>query len=198
MEHGTSTVAEMEQTKGPMMPRKRKPGRRTPSGRLSRAKLQPYDRGTERAQMIRAIYGTDCTDAIGRAYRAGLLGDEAVAKPRLDLGRHLAALYWRHLKQGGWRCALADSNAGAVVIANPERERRREAWLVETLRAVDALGRPVRRAFDELVIDPWPDEGPAWLDRLILASRCRDRPERADMQTLAKAVAALDWLLDRP
>jgi len=176
--------------------RKRKPGRRTRSGRLSRAKMPQasYDRGTPRAQAQRAIYGTDCSDAIGRAYRAGLLGEEDEAKPRLDTARALSAAYWASYTVGPCRSLLDTAPRGTGASIDHERAHRREKWLSEQLSNIDALGRTFRRAFDQLAIDIHPDEGPRWLDRLIAARLAAKSPQIADMHTLARAIVALDLI----
>ena len=157
--------------------RKRKQGKRTPSGRLSRAGVPPvtFDRGTDRAQAMQVLYGPDGADAIGRAYRAGLLanlhheGDKA--KAMLDTARKIANAYWQAYETGRYQCTLGDKSGGSVAILDHERIKRREQWLEEVLAFVNGMGRDVRRAFDQLVIDVHPDHGPTWLDAIIYAKR---------------------------
>jgi hypothetical protein len=164
---------------------KRKYGRPIPA--------QTFDRGTERAQIVRAFYGTDCTDAIGRAYRAGLLGTGDEAKNLLDTGRRVANAYWRHLSTGfAIRCPLGDSNGGSVILLDQEREKRREDWLRNQLRAVETMG--ARRQFDQLVIDVHPDEGPVWLNRLIEYKRAGTPGRVDDVAALHRALNALAML----
>lgn len=165
--------------------RPRKPGKR----RNNRPVPSPvFDRGTERAQAMRAFYGTDCSDALGRAYRAGLLGDGDEAKALLDTGRAIARAYWQHYATGTYRCALAEPNAGTVTHIDTERARRRETWLNHCLREV---GLANRRVFDQLVIDIHPDSGPEWLERLIEAKRGKFNDQPRDRLRLEIAVDAL-------
>lgn len=143
--------------------RKRKAGRRTASGRLSRA-ADTYDRGTDHAQAMQALYGPDGADAIGRAYRCGLLGEGNEAKALLDTARKVSNLYWRAYATGTYQCPLADRSHGSVADLDHERIKRSEMWLQDTLEIV--AGLKVRTSFDQLVIDVNPDAGPDWLDRL--------------------------------
>lgn len=178
--------------------RKRKPGKRTKSGQLSRAGLVPYDHGNERAQAMRALYGDNWSDPIGRAYEAGLLGHGenakgSDAKTVLDFARSLHVAYWRAYMIGPIRCTLAASGGkqtGDIIDFDAEKTRRREKWLNESLTFVSSMG--VRRAFDQLVIDVNPDNGPDWLDRIIWDQR-RGK-ETASPSDHARLRAALDAL----
>ena len=73
--------------------RKRAPGRkRLPNGRQSRAGVvQLFDRGSEWVQKMREKYGQDYSSALGRAYAAGLLGDDDIGKMRYDDEKMAAA-----------------------------------------------------------------------------------------------------------
>lgn len=146
--------------------RKRKSGRREQNGRLSRkdAPRVTFDAGTDRARIKIAMYGTDGTDAIGRARVHDLLGDQADAVR--DTARKVARAYWPMLEVGTYRCTLSDSEAG-YWREQSEADKRREEWLTEILRRVDRMGRSHRKAFDDLVIDIHPDHGPTWLDAII-------------------------------
>jgi hypothetical protein len=148
--------------------RKRKPGKRTKSGQLSRAGVATarIDRGSERAQAMRELYGDNCSDAIGRAFERGLLGSGTEAKSMLDTARAIHRAYWAWYANGPVRCALAD-RSGAAVQNDVERERRQEAWLNDMLRIAGRGGHSVRVLFDQLVVDINPDCGPLWLDRLL-------------------------------
>ncbi len=174
--------------------RKRKQGKRERNGRIQRMPELRYDRGTERAQAIQALYGTDGCDAIGRAYRAGLLGEGNEAKALLDLGRRIAGLYWRAFTTGPIVSAIADKTSGTIVEMDHARIRRQEQWLTETLTLVDRMGRNVRRSFDQLVIDVHPDEGPHWLDQLIYATRTHRQADPVDEKRLREALDALETL----
>lgn len=162
--------------------RTRKPGPRTPSGQLSRARI---DRGNERAQAKQAKYGTDGYDALGRAFRSGLLGIHG--QTLLNTGRAICKAYWPMLQIGKEGCTLSTSIGGHRI--DTERDAAREVWLLSQVRTIDAMGHDVRRAFDDLVIDLNPDYGPLWLDRLIARS-----PYPGDGDKLCKAIDALEML----
>jgi len=171
--------------------RKRKNVAREPNGRPSRkgqVRIQ-FDHGTERARMKFEQYGTDGADAIGRAYQAGLLGDNADAIK--DTARKIAKAYWPILEVGSYRCTLNDSFGGSNDNTDHGRAKAREQWLTSILRAVDSMGRAHRQAFDELVIDIHPDSGPAWLERAIYASKRQEAPDPSDSNRLAMAIAAM-------
>ena len=175
--------------------RKRKNAARTKSGRISRAKPfrmdTVYDKGTERAQAMQALYGTDNSDALGRAYRAGFLGTGNDAKKLLDTGRRVAKAYWRTYEVGPIRCPFADRTGGGTPM-DSKREKEIENQLNDDLATVARMG--VRRQFEMLVIDANPDSGPEWLDRLLYADR-RGKPlDIADLRTLRAAVDGLEML----
>lgn len=140
--------------------RPRKAGKRTKSGQLSRAGQSRFDRGSDKAADKFSVYGTDGSDALGRAFVHGLLGEEGIVLR--DTGRAIARAYWPMLGTGRISCTL-----GAKTGQGNDGNLDREKWLTETLRKIDAMGRDKRRAFDELAIDVNPDEGPTWLDRMI-------------------------------
>lgn len=169
--------------------RKRKAGLRTESGRLSRAGAVPrIDRGNIRAELATILYGTNGSDAIGRAFERGLLGQGAEAKALLDTARAIHRAYWAWYVNGPIRCPLAERN-GASMRDDTERERRQEAWLNAMLDTARRGGHPVRVLFDQLVIDVNPDYGPAWLDRLF------GKPPHRD-DDWGRLSAALDALAD--
>lgn len=140
--------------------RNRKAGKRTKSGQLSRAGKDRFDRGSDKAANKFSIYGTDGSDALGRAFVHGLLGEDGIALR--DTGRAIARAYWPMLGTGRISCTL-----GAKTGAGGEGNLEREQWLTATLRRIDAMGRDKRRAFDEMAIDINADTGPLWLDALI-------------------------------
>lgn len=175
--------------------RKRKSGKRERNGRLQRPHKIVYDKGSSHAQAIQALYGQDGCDAIGRAFRTGLLGDGQDAKTMLDLARNIAKAYWSAYEVGPFAPAIADKTSGSIPSISPEDARRREEWLNGILDSVNALGAPYRRNFDNLVIDVNPDHGPLWLDRLCYAHRTRGvMIEPADATSLQMALAALSML----
>lgn len=174
--------------------RKRKSGQREKNGRLKRVPELRYDKGTERAQAMQVLYGTDGCDAIGRAYRAGLLGEGTEAKALLDLARRISNLYWRAFETGAIRSAIADKTSGSVVELDHEKIKRQEQWLAQSLREIDGMGYAVRRAFNQLVIDVNPDHGPGWLDQLCYATRTKAAANPVDEAQLRKALSALEML----
>lgn len=170
--------------------RPRKSGARTKQGRL----ITPHDKGTERAQAMQALYGQDGCDAIGRAFHAGLLGEGSEAKALLDTARAIAGAYWVAYETGRYQCPLADRTHGNVTGIDHAKVKRREEWLTESLRIVDRMGRDVRRAFDQLVIEVFPDAGPSWLDQMIYARRQRIPEPIAGKAQLRRALDALEVL----
>lgn len=144
------------------------------------------DAGTDAAQAKRAAYGTDGCDAIGRAYRSGLLGDDG--QRLLQTGRSINRAYWAAYGQYGLSCTLGNRTGPAN---DDDNGLARERWLTATIREIDAMGREHRKAFDELVLDFHPDHGPQWLDLLIAK-----RPTANSWGKLAKALEVLDELSD--
>lgn len=175
--------------------RKRKPGVRTKSGRLSRAAVT-FDKGTTATQAKQARFGTQGCDAIGRAYMAGLLGprDSQEARAILDTARRIALVYRRAYEHARYQPAIADKTGGSVVSLDHERIRRQEEDLRDTLRFVASMGRNVRLAFDSLVLDEHPDAGPAMLDHLIWSKARQKEPHPAARQWLQRALDPLELL----
>lgn len=177
--------------------RKQSPGKRGANGRKSRAGQTPgFDKGSERAQAMVALYGQDGCDAIGRAFRAGLLGEGSEAKALLDTARRISNAYWQAYSTGGYQCALGDRSFGSVADLDHERIKRREIWLGECLDIARHMGPSVNRAFRQLVIDVNPDAGPPFLDRLCWAAHRNEAADLADLQTLRAALDALETLAD--
>lgn len=186
--------------------RNRKAGRRTKSGQLSRAGQPKFDKGTEHAQAMRALYGEDCSDAIGRAYQAGLLGpkDEQHTKDMLKTARQTFRWYWRAYMVGpitstiGGRMVperasnddLADKSEHMTEDERNEMIVNQEAELTSRLKAVDRMG--VRREFDGLCIDLNADSGPEWLNRLL-----KDERQQAYAEARGKTVAYLALASDK-
>lgn len=178
--------------------RKRKPGPRTKADRLSRAGVDPYDRGTERTQAMQALYGSDGVDAIGRAYRVGLLGDDAEAKAMLDTARRIHNAYQAIYAVGKYQCALADKQSGLIVDDDDGWGAIRKNRLDGDLEKVRRMGPRVKSAFDQLVIHVNADGGPDWLDRLCwtrINKRVGDDP--ADINRMAHVIDALAMLIWR-
>ncbi|RKF23364.1 hypothetical protein D6851_02520 [Altericroceibacterium spongiae] len=151
-----------------------------------------YDKGTERAQAMQALYGQDGCDAIGRAYRAGLLGAGSEAKALLDTARAISNAYWAAYSTGSYKSPLAGSSSGSVIAIDHAKVLKREEWLNESLCMVHTLGPQIRRAFYQLVIDVHPDCGPDWLDRLLFADRRAGiRADEDDVRMIRYALEGL-------
>jgi hypothetical protein len=164
--------------------RPRKSGPRTASGAPTRAKV---DRGNPRTAAKYERFGSDGSDAIGRAYRANLLGHHG--KALLDASRAIFRAYWPMLEVGRNSCTLADRGGGTRI--ETERDKARETWLLSKVRGVDAMGHDIRRAFDELVIDVNPDSGPPWLDRLLNGGT-----ERLELDKALQALKVLAGVME--
>lgn len=169
--------------------RKRKSNvKRTKSGQISRAGAPSRVLGNDHAEERKGLYGSNGSDAIGRAYELGLLGAGQDAKTMLDTGRAIFRAYWAAYATGPIRCTLADRTSGAAIEDDGEREKRVEQWLHAMLKIAGAGGHPARKLFDELVIDINPDVGPPWLDRIMSGE-----PSMDDWGRLS---CALDTLAD--
>lgn len=183
------------------MARPRKQAKRTAKGRLSRAAAAKFDRGTEQAQARKERYRGNGYDAIGRAYEAGLLGWEAGkpsarAKSLMDMARSINRVYWCAYEVGGIGCTLGSAQVTSVHFGPPIRgldDPRQEQWLVRML----ALVRPAERAlFEQVVIDPMPDEGPRWLDAMLTKGpRGRDDLSPMDRARIGLVVECLERML---
>jgi hypothetical protein len=145
---------------------------------------------------MQELYGTDGCDAIGRAFRAGLLGGGQDGKAMLDTGRRLHNAYWQAFATGRYQCPLGDRTHGSVVDLDHERIKRRELWLSGCLDDVRRMGPFVDRSFRRLCLDVHPDSGPDFLDRLCWAARQKiDVPSYdPDAKALRAALDALEQL----
>lgn len=152
--------------------RKRKEGRRDAKGKLRPINMP--DRGNDRTAAKREKFGTDGGDAIGRAYRSGLLGEDG--QRLMQTARSIHRAYWPMFGVGAVGCALGDRSGGGGQ-GNLERER----WVVKTVLRIDKMGRDHRKAFDELVLDFNPDFGPNWLDRLIEKQECANSRDKLEL-----------------
>jgi hypothetical protein len=194
--------------------RPRKAGKRTASGRLVperdygcegvQRRIAQYVPGEARndnqrqrdADMGRNQRQTqDTHDPIGRAYLAGMLVSERFAPEVMrDAGRDLCALYWRIYGVGAHRGTLERFLPHGVSIGSPSAEKALEGALNRKIDAINRLGREHRRAIDSLCLDSIAfDHGPAWLDRLIFATRSRrQRPRARDIELMRLANEALE------
>lgn len=173
------------------MGRSRRSGQRTKSGRLSRAVACKRDAGTDQAQKRRSQFKGNGYDAIGRAYEHGLLGEEggrvtAEAKVLLDMARSLNRAYWCEYEVGHEGCTLGKHGASTMHFGPPIRgldDPEQERWLNKMLGKVRWWERS---AFDDLVLNHYPDQGPVWLDRIIAGI-----PRRADLEKFSTALEVL-------
>lgn len=183
--------------------RKRKAGRRHPSGQLVRT--PKIDKGTPEVQARRGRYAgvkadpTQTIDAVGRAWCAGLLTDE-----ERDIARRFAVLYWRKLPapnpiSGLYREMISgvvdELPAGwskeAMLLDIDDKDKRQEFVLNRLLMRLGCRGRAVRRAFDQLVLDPWPDSGPPWLDALLRGTG--DDGDLGAFRCAMQGIEAISW-----
>lgn len=152
-----------------------------------------YDKGTERVQEQRQRYGEHYNSALGRAYAAGLLGDEECAKPRLDTAKRFSALYSVFIEHGRYTPAIARERRSLDAtgeIRGIAASMEAQTWLFDAMNALDADS--LRPWFDQLVADEFHDCGPVWLDRLLMGGK-----DPYDKAMLAKCIEALDCIAPR-
>jgi hypothetical protein len=174
-----------------MAGRKRKQGKRTQSGRLSRSKVEleaRFDRGSEWVQAQRAKYGEAYNSALGRAFASGLLGEGNEAKDRYDKARKFISLYRAVIGRDRYRCALDQSPRGNVEHFEPtQRDIDDQEWLLVNMDRIDATG--CRPFFDQLTSHLFTDHGPDWLERLL--SKPKDRRDTIILDAAIKGIDAI-------
>lgn len=161
-----------------------KSGKRHPGGKL--VQVVSYDKGSDWVQGQQAKYQTHYNTALGRAYAAGLLSDDAAeALDRYQAGKRFARVYNRVIGGETYRCPLDRSPRGPVgEIEAHENEIRDHDWLFSTMNALDNAG--VRPFLDQLITRSHTDHGPLWLDRLLSGHK-----DPADLMALKAAINAL-------
>jgi hypothetical protein len=193
-------MAKLRRNKGGRI---RKDGERFPCGKLRPA----IDRGSDRVIELRAVFrpfhqgkGDQWTGTpIGRAWLVGLLdGFEVDSAAIRDAGLGYAERYWGYYPSPS-------------SVANYEaQDRRGSGWgdgsdpRGERFRSLDRAimdaGRAAYEAAQGLVIDHhwFPDENPAWLDRLINERLLRsgrpvagELPRSGDVDKLKLAIEGL-------
>ena len=180
-------------------PQKGQPaGSRSASGR-KRDRTPIRVEACDGIQRRRAIYrvaanDTDTCDAIGRAYTAGLLGSGERAKSLMIVGRKIASQYWRILGFATPDSLARFQPSQPSTPISDERAKMLEDALNDALEIVSKLSRDHRRYFDQLVIDPNPDFGPPWLDRIVHAQNLGRGPSEADGNAMRLARAGLEAL----
>lgn len=155
-----------------------KAGRRTKGGK--RIAAAPFDHGAEHVQRLRDRFSRfqdgkaaqQLFDPIGRAWAVGLLENERIDPAVLrDAGRDYAARYWNYYPCAGGVSNYLDEDrrgrGGAPADGEDpggERFRKLDAQLKDA-------GRLSYGAAQSLCLDFYwfPDDNPAWLDRLINA-----------------------------
>lgn len=183
--------------------RKRKANaRRTPSGRISRAGITPFDYGNDRVQARREAFrvfqggkaDNDLADHIGRAWAAGLLeGTRYDAALLRDIGREYGQLFWMYYQGGPAVASIETRSRSSGQAAADDQDRRGERFKRLDDAARDA-GRAAYSALHALCVnDHWfPDDNPAWLARLLdERMKIRSVVEAKDRDTILLARSAL-------
>lgn len=171
--------------------RPRAPGRRTASGRLSRAGQGPVEPNS-RVVAARAAFqwfqsgkaSQQIHDPIGRAWAVGLFQGFGCDPAALrDAGREYGDRYWGEMQSmapvmGSFEGAGRGRSAAGGDHTAPDPGGIRFKILDD---AVTNAGRPARDALHSLVIAHFwfPDEDPAWLARLITQRRQAEHGRRA-------------------
>lgn len=154
--------------------RKPKVGDRYPCGKLRQA----HDYGNDRIVALMSVFRPFQAgkadqwvnqSAIGRAWAVGLLdGYEADSAAIRDAGLNYAARYWGHYG-GGANVANYEGNDKRGSFSSIDDEDPRGETFQRLDRAISDAGRVSYDAVHSLCIDHhwFPQENPAWLDRLI-------------------------------
>lgn len=141
-----------------------KSGKRHPNGRL--AHTPTFDRGTERVQALKAMFGTFYASAAGRMFASGLMGEQDEALARYQGLQRFVRVYKRVYGGTGYRCPLDQTPRGedhdTTDMEQAERDRQ---WMRHAMHSLDASG--CYPYMEQLISVNHVDQGPAWLDRLI-------------------------------
>ena len=179
--------------------------RRLKNGR--RADIEPFDHGAAHVQRLRDRFARcqdgkatqQLFDPIGRAWAVGLLENPRIDPSVLrDAGRDYAARYWNYFPApAGVSNYLGEDRRGAFWAGGEDPGGE---WFQKLDLLLKAAGRATCDAVHSLCLDHYwfPDDDPAWLDRLIFArlsgagaaARKGCRPEDE-----ARMRAAVDGLL---
>ncbi|CDO37132.1 hypothetical protein [Novosphingobium sp. KN65.2] len=165
-----------------------KAGGRTKGGRLKRDSyaMPAFDKGSEWVQSMREKYQTHYNTALGRAYAAGLLGEDPIANDRYIGGKRFARVYNRVCQGETYRSPLDRTPRGSETeIEAFEDARRDRDWLFAVMDTLDGEG--LRPWLDQLIARAHTDHGPPWLDRLLHGGK-----DPADQMVLKAALKALD------
>lgn len=183
--------------------RPRQDGARTPAGRLKKpgkSRVDPNARVQALRHAFRWFQGGRASehlhDPLGRAWAAGLL-DGCAADPAAmrDAGREYGDGYWNEYRGsamvvGKYERSVSGGGTGGTH-RTPDPAGRRFQALDDI---VSAAGRGPRDALQNLCVDHhwFPDENPAWLDRLISRRMLEEwkRRKRRDRNLPPPPVAA--------
>lgn len=170
-----------------------KSGKRTASGRLSRAGQRTPEalaaKIVQPSDWVKAMqdrYGVHYATALGRAYASGLLGGGTQAEDRYQAGKRFSRLQkrWFARKQ---RCALDQSPRGNVVEIEYEGDQADQEWLYHAGEKLAKTG--LRSWLDELVSEEYVSFDPPWLTRLLMGGK-----DPYDHAMLAHCTRALDLI----
>lgn len=141
-----------------------KAGKRYANGRL--VHVVKFDRGTERVQVQKGMFGTFYASAAGRMFASGLMGEQDEALGRYQGLQRFLRLYRRIYGAPGYRCALDQTPRGEdheeIDLEQAERDR---TWMRHAMRSLDASG--CYPYLEQIISVNTVDQGPPWLDRLI-------------------------------
>jgi hypothetical protein len=187
------------------MGRRKKSGKRTATGRLSRAR----DYGNEFVQQRRALFDGLCIrggkaadqvfDGIGQLWALDYLDGHHLDPDLLrDTARQYAAIYWRRNADKAPKIGQPER----VGYSRPSLDDNGLDWKFETW--LDAIPAYERRVLERVVVDHWFNDGnEPFVERLVgheLMQRGRmkfARPvEPNDRETLAALLRALFVLVD--
>lgn len=172
-----------------------KAGKRTKAGALSRAgkRFKGPEEPNPRVLAVREDFrwfrdgkaSGELHDPIGRAWAVGLLDNEDIPSVKLrDAGRSYGQDYWSFyralapamvdLEPERRGSGLTKPSPGEAIAPDPHGE-----WFAAMDRTLMRAGRSVRDALHHVVVDQhwFPDDGPAWLDRLLVERRVVRRVE---------------------
>lgn len=144
--------------------RPRKTGERHKNGRL--VHTPTFDRGTDRTQTMKAMFGTFYASAAGRMFASGLMGEQDVAQARYQGLTRFVRIYARVYGTAGYRCPLDQTPKGMDhEHVDREQAQRDRDWLRSAMASLDMSG--CYPYLEQLISINTVDTGPAWLDRMI-------------------------------
>lgn len=170
----------------PRAGRKSKPGKRHPCGkRLPDPRIV---RGNDRAEERKRLFGNHATTALGRAYAAGMLGDEADSL--YAAGKRFVRVYSRLIDPARYRCALDDTPRGRDDNDTHEQDMHDQSWLFGALARLEKAH--MRAWLDLLLLDAYHDSDPPFLARLLAGGK-----NPVDRAMLGRCITAMG-IVDNP